>query len=251
MIDDDPQQALRLVREGVESGRAASRSSFGYGLCLSTLASLVGRVGDSGEAVQHYLAAIENWQSAGNWSNQRILLRNVAEFASRQGEMELTASLLGALDASGEMNAADIGPEGERLARAIERAHQVLGTERYDAVVEQGGRRHRTAVVTDTVAVLRRLGERLAATDHASTALALASGSADHPLSLREHEVACLIADGLSNRNIGARLYISERTVETHVTRIRTKLAMTSRTQIAVWGAAHRTQEAGAAHPLH
>lgn len=251
LIDDDPQQALRLVREGVESGRAASRSSFSYGLCLSTLASLVGRVGNSGEAVQHYLAAIENWQSAGNWSNQRILLRNVAEFASRQGEMELTASLLGALDASGEMNAADIGPEGERLARAIERAHQVLGTERYDAVVEQGGRRHPTAVVTDTVAVLRRLGERLAATDHASTALALPSGGADHPLSPREHEVACLIADGLSNRDIGARLYISERTVETHVTRIRTKLAMTSRTQIAVWGAAHRTQEAGAAHPLH
>ncbi|WP_432825248.1 response regulator transcription factor [Dactylosporangium sp. CA-092794] len=46
------------------------------------------------------------------------------------------------------------------------------------------------------------------------------------------------MAEGLSNREIGARLFISERTVESHVRSILTKLGFTSRTQIAGWLAA-------------
>jgi DNA-binding NarL/FixJ family response regulator len=47
--------------------------------------------------------------------------------------------------------------------------------------------------------------------------------------------VARLIAEGLSNKQIGARLFISERTVTTHVGDILNKLGFDSRVQIASW----------------
>ena len=55
------------------------------------------------------------------------------------------------------------------------------------------------------------------------------------PLSRRETEVGELVAKGLTNREIATRLFISERTVESHVEQIRNKLGFHSRTQIAAW----------------
>jgi non-specific serine/threonine protein kinase len=54
-------------------------------------------------------------------------------------------------------------------------------------------------------------------------------------LTLREREVAALIAQGRSNREIAAALVVSERTVEKHVENILAKLAFSSRAQIAAW----------------
>ncbi len=54
-------------------------------------------------------------------------------------------------------------------------------------------------------------------------------------LSAREREIAVLIAQGKSNREIANMLVVSERTVETHVSNILAKLNFTSRAQIAVW----------------
>jgi non-specific serine/threonine protein kinase len=61
------------------------------------------------------------------------------------------------------------------------------------------------------------------------------------PLTQREHQVAELIAQGLTNRQIGARLFIAERTVDTHVGRILAKLGCTSRAQAAAIVAATTT----------
>ena len=44
-----------------------------------------------------------------------------------------------------------------------------------------------------------------------------------------------MVADGLSNKQIGARLFISERTVETHVRNFLNKLGVNSRAQIVGW----------------
>jgi len=54
-------------------------------------------------------------------------------------------------------------------------------------------------------------------------------------LTRRELEVALLIAEGLTNRQIAERLFIAERTAESHVEHILNKLGLHSRTQVATW----------------
>ncbi|MGA7669698.1 MAG: LuxR C-terminal-related transcriptional regulator, partial [Nitrolancea sp.] len=54
-------------------------------------------------------------------------------------------------------------------------------------------------------------------------------------LTTRERQVATLVAEGLPNRDIAERLFVSERTAATHVGHILEKLQFTSRTQIATW----------------
>jgi len=58
------------------------------------------------------------------------------------------------------------------------------------------------------------------------------------PLTRREAEIAGLVAEGLNNKEIAARLVISQRTVEAHVEHALVKLGFTSRSQIAAWHAA-------------
>ena len=59
-------------------------------------------------------------------------------------------------------------------------------------------------------------------------------------LTRREREVAELVAQGLSNKEIAARLVIAQRTAEAHVENILTKLGFTSRAQVAAWYATQR-----------
>ena len=54
-------------------------------------------------------------------------------------------------------------------------------------------------------------------------------------LTRREAEVAALAARGLTNRDIAARLFLSVRTVETHLDHMLTKLGFRTRTQLAAW----------------
>lgn len=59
-------------------------------------------------------------------------------------------------------------------------------------------------------------------------------------LTEREHEIAVLIAQGKSNREIAVKLVISPKTTERHVANILSKLGFNSRSQIAAWIAARR-----------
>ena len=54
-------------------------------------------------------------------------------------------------------------------------------------------------------------------------------------LTRRERDVAELVAKGMTNREIAEQLYLSERTAQNHVQHILTKLALSNRSQIAVW----------------
>ena len=68
---------------------------------------------------------------------------------------------------------------------------------------------------------------------------AVAERSTGHALTRREREVLRLVAAGHSNRQIGERLSISERTVEHHVLHLLTKLGVGSRTAAAAYAHTH------------
>jgi DNA-binding NarL/FixJ family response regulator len=59
------------------------------------------------------------------------------------------------------------------------------------------------------------------------------------PLNPREREILTLIAEGLTNRQIGGRIHLSEKTVKNYVSSILDKLGLTSRTQAAVIALKH------------
>jgi len=80
-------------------------------------------------------------------------------------------------------------------------------------------------------------GSRLGVDD----AIAIAFGGSRPPsastdgVSMRELEVARLVADGLTNKQIAARLHLSVRTVESHVRSALMKAGLANRTQLATW----------------
>jgi DNA-binding CsgD family transcriptional regulator/pimeloyl-ACP methyl ester carboxylesterase len=62
-------------------------------------------------------------------------------------------------------------------------------------------------------------------------------------LTPRQTEVAALVAEGLTNRELAERLGISERSAESHLERIRLRLGFRSRSQVAAWYVAREPQK--------
>ena len=63
------------------------------------------------------------------------------------------------------------------------------------------------------------------------------------PLTDREKDVLRLLGQGMSNKEIGATLFITERTARTYVSNILGKLGLASRTQAALWAVEHKLVE--------
>ena len=61
-------------------------------------------------------------------------------------------------------------------------------------------------------------------------------------VSVREYEVAALVADGLNSKEIGDRLYISPRTVDRHVDNARRKLRLANRAELGAWYTGQRAR---------
>ncbi len=91
-------------------------------------------------------------------------------------------------------------------------------------------------------AITRRLIEDFCRGPAPGTTAATAAGR----LSERELGVVRLAAQGLSNAEIAARLYLSEATVKSHIARILAKLDLRDRVQVAVYAYEH-----GIARPGH
>jgi DNA-binding CsgD family transcriptional regulator len=95
---------------------------------------------------------------------------------------------------------------------------------------------------------LAEAAERLLATDRTAT-------SPWHPLSAREFEVARLVAEGLTDKQIAARLVLAPKTVSAHVAHILIKLGAARRAEIAAWSATIRAEDrqlplrSGGQHP--
>ena len=102
------------------------------------------------------------------------------------------------------------------------------------------------AELREAAAPLRDAGRAAGRSDRIAAALGLAAEPAppqpqhDLPLTRRELEITDLIAAGLTNRQIAERLFIAQRTVDTHVTRILAKLGCSNRAQVAAVTSARR-----------
>lgn len=103
----------------------------------------------------------------------------------------------------------------------VQAATEQLGSAQFGAAFQKGA----AFSVDDGIAYA--LGDRLTSAPPPS--------EPDTVLTTRELEIARLIAEGLSNRQIATRLTLSVRTVETHAQHILTKLGYRSRAQIASW----------------
>jgi DNA-binding CsgD family transcriptional regulator len=95
-----------------------------------------------------------------------------------------------------------------------------------------GDREEAVALATAAATLADRLGMRPLHRQAQDLAGSL-TGHRTGGLTRREREIAVLVAQGLSNRQIAATVQISERTVESHVQHILDKLGFTNRTQVA------------------
>ncbi|HET7466885.1 MAG TPA: LuxR C-terminal-related transcriptional regulator [Candidatus Dormibacteraeota bacterium] len=154
---------------------------------------------------------------------QFYLLAAFGYHAAIAGQFRVAAQLLGASETIRlGAGATVIAIPAPFIAQAEESAAAGLGQVAYRAQFDAGKSMARDA------AVRLALGE-------AKPTAAPAPEADDGVLGKRETAVAGLVAEGLSNKQIGARLFISERTVDSHVRNILNKLGFNSRAQIAGW----------------
>jgi DNA-binding NarL/FixJ family response regulator len=119
-----------------------------------------------------------------------------------------------------------------QLDRRLEVASQVVNETTATALRSAG----RALSVEDAVALARVTGAAASASviEHAG-----AASAPERVLTSRELQVALLVGQGLTNRQIAERLVITERTAGAHIEHILHKLGYRTRTQIGVWAAAH------------
>lgn len=174
--------------------------------------------GDIDLAIEDTLECLRIKESLGDLHTIAMSIDLLMVCAVAQEEFVRAAVLSGAGDALWKTLHAPIqqGPhytEIRRDAAATARTH--LG----DARFEDAHRRGTAMSVPEVIALARNEP----------------AVPADHPLTKREREIAALVAEGLSNREIAERLVVAKRTVDSHIEHIFTKLGITTRTQLAVW----------------
>jgi DNA-binding NarL/FixJ family response regulator len=161
---------------------------------------------------------------------QYYLLDAIGCHAAHTRQARRAAQLLGAADTVRTEVGANVMPFlAPLLAQAEELAAAALGATRFKAEFEAGKRMDLNAAVN------LALGQPTHSADGALAARAAPAEGGAGLLGKREADVARLVADGLTNKQIGARLFISERTVDSHVRSILNKLGASSRAQIAAW----------------
>jgi DNA-binding CsgD family transcriptional regulator len=122
--------------------------------------------------------------------------------------------------------------EHERLELPLERARTLLAQGL--ALRRARQKRSTRAALEEAVGIFERLGARLWA-ERAQSELTRIGGRAPSrgELTPMERRVAELAADGKTNKEIAAVLYVTVRTVETHLTKIYEKLGIHTRTELA------------------
>jgi non-specific serine/threonine protein kinase len=136
--------------------------------------------------------------------------------------------------------------KGARLLGAANTVWQAIGTSpnyyvAFHKPVKEGLVTVTTGLGNDEAGKQFLIGAGLDAEDAVAYALGISPGTAvrpdrdSGPLTKRESQIAELVSEGLTNREIALKLGIAQRTAETHVEHILTKLEFTNRAQIAAW----------------
>lgn len=200
-------------------------------------------------AVPCYTFAVAVAAGIGRNDDLAVLLERLEPFRGEHvagdgviylGPVELAlgrgAAALGDLEQAAE----DLSDAAERADRAGARGFAAEARYHLAVVLLRrngpGDQQRAVSAAAEADRSARALG--MAAYVERTRALAAHLGAAAPPsLSGRELEVAKLVAEGLTNRQIAERLVISDRTAQNHVQHILTKLGFTSRSQIAAWAA--------------
>ena len=150
---------------------------------------------------------------------------------------ERAARLLGAAQAVWRTSGAKVDETNAYSVfdkRSEDALREALGSGAFDS--ERSRTRSRRARRTPSSRLWRSPWARTTTRSREPTAApARRERGAPGGLTRREREIAELLAEGLSNKEIAARLVISQRTAETHVDHILSKLGITSRAQVASW----------------
>ncbi len=177
--------------------------------------------GDLPDAEAKVRAALTQSSSLGDQLAMAIQLETLAWMSAIQIDVERAVVLLGGAQVIWRMMNMPAGPPGIAEYRALGESELrvEVGEQAFEMLFAKGLAMNPLDVVEFALDV------NLPATQKAKAG----------PLSRRETEVAALVADGLSNRDIAERLFLSERTAQGHVQSILRKLDFGSRSQIAVW----------------
>jgi DNA-binding NarL/FixJ family response regulator len=225
LFEGDLEAAKSAAAEGARLSREAN-DLYALDMMLMNQGSAALLGGDFVGSKPLFSEALRIAHSIDDRIAQYYLLDALGCHAASSGQARLAAQLLGAAETIRTGAGATVIPTiAPLIARAESSAVASLGRSRFEAEFKMGKRLSRDAAAG------------LALGESPSVAAADSNNTAAGVLGKREAEVAQLVAEGLSNKQIGARLFISEHTVDSHVRGILNKLGFNSRAQIAAWTA--------------
>lgn len=224
-LDDDP-RADALARECLQLCEThGAQWSRPYALWILGLRQWLQK--DTGGAVRLLREGLRAASPAHNQLATAQCLEVLAWARAQEGYHAEAAELLGAAQSAWEQVGATLPGVGRLLHHRMaceELLTNSLGQTRFTALLTTG------ASLSDERTLARALHEMPqeapARTEKETVAAVLTS---------REREVAALLTQGLTDRQIAAQLVVSLRTAQGHVQRILRKLGFTSRTQVAAW----------------
>jgi DNA-binding CsgD family transcriptional regulator/tetratricopeptide (TPR) repeat protein len=218
-------RAGQLFSEALALEQAAG-NAFGIGLVLTNLGRLARDRGEYDTAADHYRESLRLRMEHGNLIGVVGPLRGLASVAAACQQWERATCLYAAADAlAGAIGHAVPPPVRARYDQALGRLQAALGEARFQVVWSEG------YAMTPDQAVAQALATGPCARPSATTVPSTRSVAATSlpQLTERERAVLHLLVEGQSSREIAAALFISHRTVTTHVTNILNKLGVNSR----------------------
>ncbi|MFF1873897.1 LuxR C-terminal-related transcriptional regulator [Kitasatospora herbaricolor] len=184
--------------------------------------------GDISVAEARGREALEVWRRIGNRQGVAFAIEVLAWICAKRNRHDRAASLFGAADSVWReigTSADNYAPLGKGHHHYVSIVRESMGDESYEEALHRGrGMTGERAI--DFALGVREPASTIVKSPHPSSELTA-------PLTRREREISELVAEGLPNKEIAARLVISPRTVETHVQNVLSKLGFTSRAQIA------------------